>query len=587
MIVPPAGESLAQQCAGDIDEAFAAYNFHFRSVTQRARRRFETRDWHGAQRDAVQRIELYDRFVNKTVRHMQEKLGARARDRALWREIRGHYSGLIESYVDAAFTKTFFSSITRRVFGTVGVDADVEYLALDHDPVAGIDRCTATTLLETRGSLWKLFAAVVDQPRFGVPWVDRTADIDRIVAEVDRRCTKMGGHYSVKAVEFLKPVFYRDNRAYLVGRIHGSGYLLPIVIALANGPRGLYVDAIVASENDVSIIFGFARSYFHADLETVGDAVVFLRTLLPRKPISEIYTVLGRAKQGKTERFRDLVRHLETSADRFENAAFDRGMVMLVFTLPSYPVVFKIIRDRFAYPKTANRDDVIGRYRLVFKHDRVGRLVDAQEFRDLKFRRDRFDPALLDELLDEAADTCFIEDDHVVIRHLYIERRLTPLNRFIREADSPRARRVVLDYGQAIKDLAHSNIFAGDLLLKNFGVTRHDRVIFYDYDELCLLEECRFRDLPQARSHEDEMQSDTWFYVAENDVFPEQFLNFLGLEGDLARVFRDAHGDLLTARYWRDVQARLAAGQVIEILPFRPLPTTMRDAEAHTAEIGQ
>ncbi len=563
------GNSLAADCAREIDQAFSTYNFHFRTVTQRAKRRFENRDWHGSQCDAVQRIELYDRCVNKTVARMRTVLGDRVRDRHLWRDIRAEYARIIEPYVDIAFTKTFFSSITRRVFGTVGVDREVEFVAIDKDPVANISRCTATSTYRNHGRTWEMFSAVLNDIGFAVPWARLAADLDYISAEVDRCGAERGGHYSVQGVELLKPLFYRDNRAYLVGRVEGSGYHMPIVIALANGPDGLFVDNVILSEDEVSIIFGFARSYLHADLETVGDAVVFLRDILPKKPLSEMYTALGRAKQGKTERYRDLMRHLERSDDKFENAAFDRGMVMVVFTLPSYPVVFKIIRDQFAYPKTANRQDVIARYRLVFKHDRVGRLVDAQEFRDLKFRRDRFDPELLEELLSATAQTCFVEGEHVVIRHLYIERRLNPLNKYLRDASPADAMRAVLDYGQAMKDLAHSNIFAGDLLLKNFGVTRHQRVIFYDYDELCLLEECNFRDLPQARSFEEEMQSDAWFYVGENDIFPEQFISFLGLEGDLHDAFMEVHGDLLSAQYWRDIQNQLGAGEVIEILPYR------------------
>jgi isocitrate dehydrogenase kinase/phosphatase len=292
--------------------------------------------------------------------------------------------------------------------------------------------------------------------------------------------------------------------------------------------------------------------------------------MLPRKPAGELFTVLGRAKQGKTERYRELVRHLEHASDSFVQAPGERGLVMLCFTLPSFDVVFKVIRDRFAYPKTILREEVVAKYQLVFKHDRAGRLVDAQEFKRMRFSRARFSQELLDELATETANTVHSEGDSLIFDHLYIERRMTPLNLYLRTAAAPAAELAVLDYGQCIRDLAYTNIFAGDLLLKNFGVTRHGRVIFYDYDELCQVTDCNFRDLPQAVHPEDEMRDEAWYYVADNDVFPETFINFLGFDDVQRAAFMRVHGELLQAEFWRHVQQRLNEGDLLEVLPYQP-----------------
>jgi isocitrate dehydrogenase kinase/phosphatase len=342
------------------------------------------------------------------------------------------------------------------------------------------------------------------------------------------------------------------------------------VIALKNSDSGVRVDAVMLHESDIAIVFSFTRSYFHVDLERVGEAVLFLKTLLPRKPVSELFTVLGRAKQGKTERYRSLFRHLQQTDDNFVHAPGDRGLVMVCFTLPSFDIVFKLIRDRFPEPKNVLRQEVMAKYELVFKHDRAGRLVDAQEFRHLRFPRSRFAPALLEELLSETANTVHEDGEELIFDHLYIERRLTPLNLYLREQPRELAEKAVLDYGQAIRDLAYTNIFAGDLLLKNFGVTRHTRVIFYDYDELCLVTECRFRELPQARNEEDEMRAESWFYVGENDVFPETFLNFLAFDPHLKQLFLQFHGEILTAEFWREVQRKHREGELMEVLPYYP-----------------
>ncbi|MBA3563557.1 MAG: bifunctional isocitrate dehydrogenase kinase/phosphatase [Gammaproteobacteria bacterium] len=558
----------ASDCAREILEGFHRYNADFRSITQRARWRFEHRDWIGGQRDTVERIELYEKAVQAAVQTIRHELGDRHKDRGLWIDIRDQYAHIIEAYVDSEFMRTFFSSVTRRIFGTVGVDSEVEFIAVDVEPTTRITKPVPRFVYFNRGSTRYLFDEVLADFAFVAPYRDVERSIDHLADEVQdyQAAQRLAG--PIERVELLKPVFYQGTRAYLVGRITGADFTSPLVIALKSSDSGIVVDAVILSVAEVSILFGFTRSYYHVDLETVGDAVAFLKSLLPAKRTSEIYTVLGRSKQGKTERYRSLMRHLESAPDQFIAAPGDKGLVMVVFTLPSYDVVFKVIRDRFAYPKTMLPQDVINKYQLVFRHDRAGRLVDAQEFRQLAFERSRFSPGLLDELLSATAETTRAEGDRVVVSHVYIERRLTPLNLYLREAEPDAARLAVLDYGQAIRDLAMSNIFAGDLLLKNFGVTRHGRVIFYDYDELCLVTDCNFRDLPAAQNPEDEMRAEAWYYVADSDVFPEQFISFLGFPSALKQEFLRYHSEILTADYWRHVKARHLNGEVPEVLPY-------------------
>ena len=561
---------IAAPASRRIAGAFVEYNAEFRAITRRAPVRFDSRDWKGGQRDAVERIELYDRFVASTVAELKALLGERAEDRALWMRIRADFAERIGGLPDAEFTKTFFSSISRRLFGTVGVAPDLEFVATDLDPLAHLTASVVTNTYINHGSLALLFEDVLGDVRFHTPWRDLDNSIRHVTTEVQAHLDARGEQRSVQRIEVIRPVFYQVFRAYIVGRIVGRGFLVPLVIALKNSDGGLLVDAVMLAEGDVSIVFSFSRSYFHVDLEHVAEAVVFLRSLVPRKPVSELFTVLGRAKQGKTERYREIMRHLADTPDRFVHAPGERGLVMVCFALPSFDVVFKVIRDRFPYPKSARREDVLGKYQLVFRHDRAGRLVDAQEFRRLRFPKALFAPELLAELLAEAALTVREAGEHLVFDHMYIERRMTPLNLYLRAASPAAAEQAALDYGQCIRDLAYTNIFPGDLLLKNFGVTRHGRVIFYDYDELCLVTDCRFRDLPQAASPEDEMRGEPWFYVGEHDVFPETFINFVGFDEAQRAALLRTHGEIFTARFWRQVQRRLQDGEVLEVLPYHP-----------------
>jgi len=564
------GSDSAAQCSRHIVDAFAHYNAEFRAITRRAPQRFDARDWKGSQRDAVERIELYDRFVNQTIAELRERLGAAAGDRALWREVHGQFSAQIQELPDPEFTKTFFSSISRRMFGTVGVAPDIEFVATELDPLANIRSPVGSNSYLNHGSLSLLFEDLLGDVRFRSPWRDLDKSIAHVTSEVHAYLSGRGERREVSKVEVIRPVFYQISRAYLVGRIVGREFVTPLVIALKNTDGGVLVDAVMLAEDDVSIVFSFTRSYFHVDLERVAEAVVFLKSIMPRKPVSELFTVLGRARQGKTERYRELMRNLDRTSDQFVHAAGERGLVMVCFTLPSFDVVFKVIRDRFPYPKTVLREEVVAKYQLVFIHDRAGRLVDAQEFRRLRFPSARFAPELLEELRRETADTVHEDGADLVFDHVYIERRMTPLNLYLRAAAAADAERAVLDYGQCIRDLAYTNIFPGDLLLKNFGVTRHGRVIFYDYDELCRVTDCNFRDVPPATNADDEMRGEAWFYVADNDVFPETFINFLGFNDEQRAALLHMHGEILTAAFWRSVQQRLREGEVVEVLPYHP-----------------
>jgi len=561
-------DELVRDCAQILVDLFADYNAEFREVTQRARQRFEQRDWRGSQRDAVERIGLYSKYVDSGVELMRRRLGDDVHERSIWSSIKRRYAELIDPLPDAEFKKTYFCSITRKTFGTAGVDPAVEFFALDLDPLGSVTTHVETKDYVNRGSLELLVEELLTDFGFRAPYRDFELSVKRVSDELKASLESGGERRTVEKLEVIKEVFYQMTRAYLVGRIVGRGWTLPFVVALRNHDSGVVVDAIMLDESTVSVLFSFTRSYFHVDLAHVGEVVKFLKSILPRKPVSELFTVLGRAKQGKTERYRELFRHLQHSDDQFMLAPGEKGLVMVCFTLPSFDVVFKLIRDEFPVQKNILREDVLQKYDLVFKHDRAGRLVDAQEFKLVKFPKARFAPDLLEELLTETSQTVRDEGDELVIDHMYIERRMTPLNLYVRTATREQAEKAVLDYGQAIRDLAVTNIFPGDLLLKNFGVTRHGRVIFYDYDELCLVTDCRFREIPESRYEEDEMLAETWYYVADNDVFPETFINFLGFDPHLKEVFLSAHREILTADWWRGIQERLREGDLLEVLPY-------------------
>jgi isocitrate dehydrogenase kinase/phosphatase len=559
---------LANLGASAIHCAFAAYQTEFSAITGRARRRFEAQDWQGMLRDSAARLELYKAVVDRLVAEIREMLSDRVANTFVWVSIKAVYSGLIGGRDDWEIAETFFNSVTRRIFATVGVDPQLEFIATDFDTPPTPPSQPVYRTYRRPESTAGLIAAILDDFPFDAPFEDRGRDIALVAAALDARMADAGGWAGRDQVEMVGAVFYRNKGAYLVGRIAGAEPAIPLVLALLNGPSGIRVDAALLHEQEVSILFSFTRSYFHVDCDRPYDLVHFLQAIMPRKRITALYTSIGNHKHGKTEWYRDLLRHLRSSDDKFEIARGERGMVMAVWTLPSYDVVFKVIKDHFDPPKTSTRQGVMDKYHLVFKHDRAGRLVDAQEYEHLKFERSRFEPALLAELERVAPSTVVVADEYVIIKHVYVERRVTPLNLYIREAAPAAVEAAVVDFGNAIKDLTASNIFPGDILLKNFGVTRHGRVVFYDYDELCLLTVCQFKALPEPSSYDEEMAAEPWFAVGEYDVFPEEFRYFMSFPQPYRDVFLRHHADIFELEFWRRMQARMQAGEVVDILAY-------------------
>ena len=565
---PPASNQRAEEVASVLHAAFAAYHDAFREVTRRARRRFEQRDWSGAQADGAARIALYKARCADAVQAVQARL-AGVGDPALWASVKVAYGAAIAERADAEIAETFFNSVARRVQGTVGSDPRTTFVDSTVHPRPADLPALCRTMPGPAVDAAAIEAILAQFP-WAVPYADQAGDARRAAAIVGPDIAQRCGGASVDGIDVVRSPFYRNKGAYLVARVRSGRRTVPLILALAHGANGVSVDAALPTTDEASVVFGFSWSYFSADVPDPGAMVAFLGGMMPHKRVDELYTAIGYNRHGKTELYRSLMRHIAEEPDtRFAFAEGDEGTVMSVFTLPSFNVVFKIIKDRFDFPKTVTRKGVMEKYHFVFVRDRVGRLADAQEFEFLELPVACFDPSLLDRLLETCARTVRVVDNRVVLQHVYTERRVTPLNLFLKTADPVTARDAVLDYGQAIKDLAGANIFTGDMLLKNFGVTRHGRVICYDYDELALLSDCEFRHLPAPAHEEDAWSAEPTFFVGENDVFPEEFRSFLVPPGDLRDAFLSSHADLLDVEYWRDMQHRVHTGEMLDVFPYR------------------
>jgi len=566
----------AQEIGVCVAESFDTYRSEFLDVTRRAKENFALQEFSQHQINSQIRLLLHRQSVNSCVEKISILVKEKSEDekRQIWVAARHLFAQAIAWRSDSELAETFFNSVTRRLFTMVGFDDDLEFRWFGGIALPVVDPGQGEVLtFRLRTTTNKLVEAVLTAFDLGINWVDIEKDSQNIATAIEKHLAETWESTMPVEIDILRPIFYRNRGAYLVGRIRHLTRVSPLIIPLRSVEQGVVCDAVLLTENLTSRIFGFTRSYFHVDTQEPGAIVAFVKSLIPLKPVAELYTAIGYSAHGKTSLFRAIYRHLTNSTDRFENARGIPGMVMTVFTLPSFGVVFKVIKDTFPPSKKISRSQVMDKYKMVFAHDRVGRMVDAQVFEDLAFPRERFSEELLEELALEASRSITITDTDVIIHHLYTERRVYPLDLYLHEMPDDLIRAATLDYGHAIKDLCAANIFPGDLFTKNFGVTRHGSVVFYDYDELILLQEVTFRSIPEARSFEDEMSSQPWFAVGPNDVFPEEFEKFFRFPEVVREEFDEIHGDLCEPEAWIEMQKQ---HEDIESPEFFPYPEEVR-----------
>ncbi|MCO8163184.1 bifunctional isocitrate dehydrogenase kinase/phosphatase [Pseudomonas sp. 21LCFQ010] len=568
--MPP--HPLAQAIARLILAGFDDYRRHFRRITDAARQRFEQARWQAIQDASAQRIELYEVQVNRTIVRLRRRFaGERWPGVRGWPLIKTLFTGLIAPRRDGELAETWFNSVFCGLFSHDLISDGCMFVHSTCPPLRGKPALAQIRRYWPNGNLPVLLRRIFNDYRFKVPYCDLDADLLRLEALLQANLPDWVVRDPELCIELFTCVFYRNKGAYLVGRLFTADEHWPLVIALLHHQgEGLRIDTLIVDEAEVSIIFSFTRSYFMVDVRVPRQFVAFLKRILPGKHLAELYSSIGFYKQGKSEFYRALIRHLNRTDDRFVMAPGVPGMVMSVFTLPGFNTVFKIIRDRFAPAKLVDRATVIDRYRLVKNSDRVGRMADTQEFADFRFALTSFEPACLTELLLAAPSTVQVVDgDTVLIRHCWTERRMMPLNLYLEQASAAQRHEVLDDYGLAIRQLAAANIFPGDMLLKNFGVTRHGRVVFYDYDEISLLTQVNFRRIPAPRTPEDEWAAEPWYAVGPHDVFPEEFPTFLFADREQRQLFTRLHGELFDAHWWQSVQTDIRAGNVIDVFPYR------------------
>ncbi|GLC92035.1 isocitrate dehydrogenase kinase/phosphatase [Cupriavidus sp. TA19] len=576
---------LSSQIAFDVArtmlDGFDKHYRLFREVSHQAKLKFEGGDWHGLQQIQRDRIAFYNERVRESSIILEDEYDAENIDDEIWQQIKLHYIGLLTNHHQPELAETFFNSVCTRIlhrsyfnndFIFVRPAISTEYIENEESPTRPTFRAYYPG---SRAGMAGCFERIVHNFQLERPFEDLERDIGYVV----RAMSEHFGDFRIAPnfqIHTLSSLFFRNKSAFIIGRILNGDRTFPLAIPIIHGPSGkLVLDTVLLKKEQLLILFSFTHSYFMVDMEIPSAYVTFLRDIMPRKPRAEIYTTLGLQKQGKNLFYRDYLHHLQHSSDKFIVAPGIRGLVMLVFTLPSYPYVFKVIKDFFPAPKETTRELVKSKYQLVKQHDRVGRMADTLEYSDVAFPLSRFDEALVREFEQHAPSMIEYQrgkqgGEEIVVRHVYIERRMTPLNIYLQEGSDEQVEHGVLEYGNAIKELMAANIFPGDMLYKNFGVTRHGRVVFYDYDEIEYLTDCNIRHVPQPRNEEEEMSGEVWYTVRPHDIFPETFRTFLLGDARVRAAFLRHHADFFDPAMWQGHKDRLLAGHVHDFFAYHP-----------------
>lgn len=554
-------------------EGFDRHYRVFRDAAIAAKGLFEAGDWHALQRLARERITSYDDRVEECVTRLEDEYDAENIDDEIWQQIKLHYIGLLTAHRQPECAETFFNSVCCKIlhrsyfnndFIFVRPAISTEYIEND-EPAA---KPTYRAYYPGKDGLAATLARIVTNFQLEPPFEDLPRDVQCVMQAI----TEAFGEFKAAPnfqIHVLSSLFFRNKAAYIVGRIINGDLVAPFAVPVRHAQPGLLaLDTVLLQREQLLIIFSFSHSYFLVDMEVPSAYVQFLRTIMPGKPKAEIYTSVGLQKQGKNLFYRDLLHHLSHSSDKFVIAPGIKGMVMLVFTLPSFPYVFKLIKDNFPPPKETTRKKIQDKYQLVKRHDRLGRMADTLEYSSVALPLPRLDDALLKELTKEVPSMIEYEGDNLVIRHLYIERRMTPLNLYLQNGTLTEIEHGIKEYGDAIKELIQANIFPGDMLYKNFGVTRHGRVVFYDYDEIEYLTDCNVRKVPQARTEEEEMSGEPWYAIGPHDIFPETYNTFLLGDPRVRDAFMKHHADFFDPALWQKYKEQILNGELADFFPY-------------------
>lgn len=548
---------MEEQIAHIIFNEYAQYRQQVEHYTALAAKRFIDADWQGQRLAVRSRIKLHDNCL--TALHQQlANIDSTYWTRERWKATYDHYVKLLASKVDS-LAISFFDAVGRLLYKG---DAPTYLSSVAIEELVHTDTQLVSTAWQGEASLMQLLKAT--------GFYDKIKAVEQKQLQLFSEFQQNHNVGNQGILQACTDLFYRNRHAYMVGRIVIETRSLPFILCFVHADDAIELNAVLFGEDALKNIFSFSRSYFLMHTQRPIVIVNFLRLLMPSKPEAQLYINLGYQFHGRELLLHTVEGQGKNLPELFTEAPGTRGLVMVVITQRSSEFVIKLIRDECKPPKNTLPEEVHQKYAFVAAQDRVGRLADAQRIDFLRLPRYAFPPALIDLIQAECSQSCALTAEWLVLRSVYVERKLVPLNIFLETNSGDQLYQALLDFGNAIREMAMSNIFAGDLLIKNFGVTPEGRVIFYDYDEIVPVTSCNFRVMPAPANHEQEYENESWLVVKDEDVFPEEWPKFLIAEGPQREFCKDQHADIFRASYWNAIKNMHERGEIVDIQPYAP-----------------
>ncbi len=577
----PLSLTVAKRILGGFEQHY--HNMQKASVE--AKQCFENMEWSIIEVASKLRMNFYAKQVNTFSKKLTKELNQQRSTNTkttlsqltniekfnseFWKETKLCYVELITGHNQPELAETFYNSVFCRLHDRSFYNnqyiftkpcVSLNYIDLEN-PV------TESYFVQP-GELQETFKNILQSFSFKCKFGNLERDIQRLEEQFYSQIERLKN--DIFEIQVINTVFIRGKGAYIVGKIVSQiDADQPLLIALLNDKRNkLFVDSLLTDTGSVTVVFSFSRSYFFINTEYPSAIVEFLKILLPGKTRAALYSALGLHKHGKTLLYRHFLKYSKMTNEKLTIAQGVKGMVMSVFTFPMYPYVFKVINDYFEPPKKGTKEMVKEKYYFVKNHVRVGRLADTWEFSNVAFPIKDIEKNLLKELQSKISSNIEIEDDLLIIKHMYIENKMTPLNLYLESATKDQQNHIINDYGRAIDELINADIFPGDMLTKNFGVTRQNRVVFYDYDEITKMNKPVFKKIPKPTTYEEEMSAEPWYYVGPDDVFPEEFKYFMLPNQYMKDTFNEKYAKLLDANYWISTQENIDKYGAMDYFPY-------------------
>jgi isocitrate dehydrogenase kinase/phosphatase len=554
----------------------AIYDDFYRQLCEyphRAQRAFETMDPHASIRISQERLGLYSRYIAEHGPRILAAFPALAADSGVWDALDRLFMAMIVARYDADIAFSFAHSIRRNIGR--GLWRPVAYSFPPPSKLRADSMASVHRRLRVRGRIdAELISTALRIPNFSVPFRDLQGDAEKVRARVEQLLRETSNEPLPLALDVVEAGFFRDRSAFIVGRwVLTHDRIVPFVVALLNGPEGIYADAVLHRVSDIHDLFSSALANFHVTTRLYYQTCVFLFSLMPRRPFGHQYSTIGFNHVGKVAILNEINEQVRRG-HRFQRSPGAAGMVALGFTFDECAYHLKVIRDKptnsykwGAFPGVAAVSD---KYRAVHEINRAGSMLDNVMYFNLRLDRNMFDPALLDEICREAAGSVQVDQDGVYLRQLIVQLKIVPLPVFLETADEDATRAVMVSLGHCIRNNAATNIFNKDLDSRNYGVGRYGRVFLFDYDAVEKLTDVKIRTNTGREPGEEAVPE--WFFEDGVIFLPEELEHGMQLKSSYARrCFREENFDLLGVEYWQDVQQKLERGEVpgLRVYPDR------------------